>query len=384
MGDPESFLKGVYVRDMSKAYTALQSTFSQWVSEPETFTLILLFDEARPLYEISAYDGLPMLDNSFFDPNGARISLKVETDFPFTNFHALQRALRLLLFTSRTTDEPYPRLFALFTDTSSCLSNFQPHPALHLSGRMYSEFSPGLKQFAPLYAFTSLDAHARILCDGPCLSDPTLVSEPERLIKFGRAGWYSMYSGKGKNALNIRYYDLQKLAAVAGSKLLYLDGTSHLKLQEELNKAGTKLPPSLSLRLLALLAVRLAITAGPSTIEARELMSSHLGVLVSAETERPYLKIAYPSEPILATVGALHLKATGWDRPLMAICNYIDSLVVDAGFRGELLTKVICLLTMDDLLDTLQRQKSPQPSPKKKSSSHGERQSRAPPRPSSS
>ena len=384
-GDPESFLKGDYVRNICKTYSRLQSTFSQWVSEPESFTLILLFDEARPLCEISAYDGLPLLDNSFFDPNGARHTLKVETKFPFTNFRALKRALRLLLFSSRTADETYPRLFGLFTDTSSRLSDFQPHPALHRSGRMYSEFAPGIRQFPPLYAFTSIDAHARILCDGPCLSDPAAVSDPERLIKFGRAGWYSMYSGK--NVYNIRYYDIQKLAAVAGSKLLYLEGTSHLKLQEQLKDAGTKLSLGLSLRMLALLAVRLAIAAGPSTIEAGELVASHLAVLLSAETEHPFLKIGYPSEPILATVAALHLQTTGWDRPLMSLCNYIDSSVVDAGFRGELLTKIICLLTMDELLDTLQPQKSPKPSPKKRSSSQRGRQSRAssaPPEPSSS
>jgi hypothetical protein len=374
-GDPESFLRGDYVRSICKAYSDLESTFSQWVTGSESFTLILLFDEARPLCEISAYDGHPLLDNSFFDPNGARNTSKVETKYPFTNFRALKRALRLLLLSSRTADEPYPRLFGLFTDTSSRLSDFQPHPALHRSGRMYSEFAPGIKQFAPLYAFTSLDAHARILCDGPCLSDPTAVSDPERLIKFGRAGWYSMYSGR--NAHNIRYYDIQKLVAVAGSKLLYLEGTSHLQLQQQMKEAGTKLSLGLSLRLLSLLAVRLAIAAGPSTIEAGELVASHLAVLVSAETEHPFLKIGYPSEPILATAAALHLQTTGWDRPLMALCKYIDSSVVDAGFRGELLTKVICLLTMDQLLDTLQPQKSPKSSPKKDSSSQRGRQSPA-------
>ena len=373
-GDPDSFLTGDYVRGMCKSYSQLQSTFSRWVPETESFTLILLFDEARPLCEFSAYDGLPLIDNSFFDSNGAREMSKVETKIPFTNFGALKRALRLLLFSSRTADEPLPRLFGLFTDTSSRLSDFQPHPALHRSGRMYSEFAPGIKQFPPLYAFTSLDAHARMLCDGPCLSDPAAVSDPERLIKFGRAAWYSMYLGK--NVYNIRYYDIQKLAAVAGSKLLYLDGTSHLKLQDNMKEAGAKLSVGLSLRLLALLAVRLAIAAGPSTIEAGELVASHLAVLVSAETDHPFLKIGYPSEPILATVAALHLQTTGWDRPLIALCKYIDSSVVDAGFRGELLTKVICLLTMDELLDTLQPQKSPKSSPTKDSSSQRARRSR--------
>ena len=171
-----------------------------------------------------------------------------------------------------------------------------------------------------------------------------------------------MYLGNAKK--NARFYDLRKLPLFAGSKLLYLPETSHLELEQQLKTAGPRLPPDLSLRLIALLAVRLDISAGPFTTEAGELVASHLGVLLNAEVDQPFLKIKYPSEPILATVAALTLRVTGWDRPLMTLCNYIDSSVVDAGFRGELLTKVVCLLAMDDLLDTLPSQKSPIPSPK--------------------
>ena len=72
---------------------------------------------------------------------------------------------------------------------------------------------------------------------------------------------------------------------------------------------------------------------------------------------------------------------------MVALCNYIDSSVVDAGFRGELLTKIICLLTMDDLLDTLQPQrplKSSQMTGLLLQGGHQSRASNAAPRPSSS
>ena len=57
----------------------------------------------------------------------------------------------------------------------------------------------------------------------------------------------------------------------------------------------------------------------------------------------------------------------------MVLCNFIDSSIVDAGFRGELLTKVICLIAMDELLDMLQPRQSPNPSPSKGSRSLSQR-----------
>ena len=177
---------------MSTVYVALQSTFLRWVPEDIPFTLILLFDEARSLCEISSYDGKHVIDGSSYNDDGARSSKasENETSYPFTNFRALKRALRFLLYCSRTVDKPLPRLFGLFTDTTSRLADFQPHPSMDRSSRIYSEYAPGNKQFTPLYTFTSIDAHAQMLCNGPCLSDAECVAEPVRLIKFGRAGWY--------------------------------------------------------------------------------------------------------------------------------------------------------------------------------------------------
>ena len=121
----------------------------------------------------------------------------------------------------------------------------------------------------------------------------------------------------------------------------------------------------LFLKLFALLAVRLDIAAGPFTIEAGELVASHLAVLIGVNTDRSFLNIAYPSEPILAATAAEHIEVIGWGRPLMVLCKYIDSSVVDAGFRGELLTKVVCLIAMDEVIHASQPRKSPTPSPSK-------------------
>lgn len=233
------------------------------------------------------------------------------------------------------------------------MSDFQPHPVMDRSSRIHNLHSPGWKQLEPIYAFASLDAYARGLCYGPCLSDPCAVSDPERLLKFGRAGWYSLYMGRDES--DAPFFNLNTLCRMAGHKLLDLstDSDSERQLEKLMKDAGSTMPPCLSLKLLALLAVRLDIVAGASTVEAGKLVASHLAVLTAADAEQPFLKVRYPSEPILAHVSASHLQRVRWDRPLLALCNFIDSSVVDAGFRGELLTKIICLLSMDEILNAL-------------------------------
>ena len=266
-GNAENYLKGEYITGMSNAYNALQSTFLRWIPH---FTLILLFDEARSLCEISAYDGKRILDDSSYDQDGSRRSSSSmnETNYPFTNFRALKRALRLLLYCLKTTKTNLsPRLFGLFTDTASRLADFQPPPSMDRSARIYSEYAPGNKQFEPLYTFTSIDAHARMLCDGPCLSDIESLADPKRLITFGRAGWYSMYMGRDK--ANNQFYDIGKMTIVAGNKLLCMSGNSVVDLGNQVQTAGPRLTPDLSLKLFALLAVRLDIAAGPFTTGGR-------------------------------------------------------------------------------------------------------------------
>ena len=68
--------------------------------------------------------------------------------------------------------------------------------------------------------------------------------------------------------------------------------------------------------------------------------------------KRHFLRIHYPSEPLLAEVSALCTKSVGWHGPLKALNHYIIGGVVDAGFRGELLTKLTCLMAMDHLLNS--------------------------------
>ena len=51
---------------------------------------------------------------------------------------------------------------------------------------------PGKQQFPPIYLFASIDVYSR-LHNIHALSRPEDVTTISRLLKFGRAGWYSIY-----------------------------------------------------------------------------------------------------------------------------------------------------------------------------------------------
>lgn len=183
----------------------------------------------------------------------------------FRIFKAMRRALRYL---RKAT--PIPRVFGLFTDTTSRLDNFQPRSSEDLSSRITKLPVAGMKQFDPIYVFTSIDAHARTVHNNYTTSNAKQVAIVERLLKFGRAGWYSLYSGKSKSAPGERMYDKRNLRELAISKLLGgLDGGASLNRQ----LVPAHLTPKTRLCLLAVIASRLALTIGPFSAEAAEVIS---------------------------------------------------------------------------------------------------------------
>ena len=95
------------------------------------------------------------------------------------------------------------------------------------------------------------------------------------------------------------------------------------------------------------------MTIGPYTLEASELIASHLAVLTRTDDERHFLRTVYPSEPLLAEVSARLTHRYGWAHPLSALVHYIEGRIVEAGFRGELITKIICLMAMDEALSSI-------------------------------
>jgi hypothetical protein len=155
----------------------------------EKRTLIICFDEARFLCDTSALTGV-----SIIPPRHGNLpresSGQVDSDtriMLYSNIRAMHRALRYL------AQKETPQIFALFTDTTSRISNFQPRSIEgSTAGRFLKLPGAGTGLFDPIYVFTSIDAHSRQ--NNLPISDHRQVAKVERLLKFGRAGWYSIYS----------------------------------------------------------------------------------------------------------------------------------------------------------------------------------------------
>ena len=101
------------------------------------------------------------------------------------------------------------------------------------------------------------------------------------------------------------------------------------------------------LRLLAVIAPRLLLAAGPYALEAAEIVASQMAVLLKLDEDHHFLSLMYSSEPILAEASARLTAANGWSQPRRALNHFIGSGIIDAGFRGELLTKIVYLMAVD-------------------------------------
>jgi hypothetical protein len=351
-----TYIVNLFRTQIKSAMQSFKRCLSLNENDPDSLTLLFMFDEARVLCEIEAMDGAPIVDelrvptdtaadlvnrSSRSNPDDERVDPKAS----FSNFRALRRALRFASASDPTG------IFAVLTDTNSRITNFQPPSWLDNSGRVPGLPKPGEHQFPPIFTFTSIDANSRMYNDVLSTSSPEKVADPERLLKFGRVGWYSVYcdmdEGGGADTcavVGMAVIDLAKSKLLATPDLQRLD--------KPWNVNGPLNPRDL-IKLLAVLAPRLAITVGPSTVEASEVIASHLACLTRTDGNRHFLRIAYPSEPILAHVSAMLTRQFGWDSPLKALNYYVKGGIVEAGFRGELLTKIVCLIAMDKALATI-------------------------------
>jgi len=148
--------------------------------------------------------------------------------------------------------------------------------------------------------------------------------------------------------------EVDKLLRLAIAKLCAASDPSNetVKMWREAEMRGV-IPPKTKLQFLALLSPRLALTIGSSTAEATELVAGHLAVLTRTDRDRQFLRTVYASEPVLAEVSARQTTEKGWGSPLRCLNHFIQTGIVSAGFRGELLTKILCLMSMDRALASI-------------------------------
>ena len=117
--------------------------------------------------------------------------------------------------------------------------------------------------FPPISIFTSVDVHSKVL-KPMCISDIKAVADPDRLLRLGRAGWYSVLSQQNDN----------DPVAFAETKLVCSTDTF-------LSFAKSHSSESNRLALLAILAPRLVVTAGPEMANQYMIRSIRFDRLIS-------------------------------------------------------------------------------------------------------
>ena len=175
------------------------------------------------------------------------------------------------------------------------------------------------------------------------------VADPHRLLKFGRAGWYSTYlqgNTQVSRKANLRNSNL--IVNTATSKLLSIANIHRVQAIFDAHDSPSKSHQN---------------DRSPRTTSCIDYWPLHIGGLgadckpscSSYEDGRraPLLRTVYPSEPILAEASARLTDANGWANPLSALVHYVRGGIVEAGFRGELLTKIVCLMAMDKALSQI-------------------------------
>jgi hypothetical protein len=345
--DAHTYFHKHHATDVRNAMDQLRQCFAKYGHNDDSLPLLFIYDEARVLCDHDAYNGARIYEEHAIDlPPGTNEDAEGD-GMPlrsFSNFRAIRRALRYL--PGATTD--VPRVFAVFTDTTSRITNFQPTSWNDPSLRVPRLPQPGPGQFRPIFVFSSVDVYSRVLNDPNCISSPEAVADPERLLKFGRAGWYSAYVQRNISR-TAQSRDSRSMIKLATAKLL---SSSDARPRPEEDPFDA-LSQAHLIKLIATLAPRLALTIGPYTLEASELIASHLAVLTRTD-ERHFLRTVYPSEPILAEASAQLTHTNGWANPLKALVHYVRGGIVEAGFKGELITKIVCLMAMDRALSQIQ------------------------------
>jgi len=111
-----------YVRNAMKQ---LRQSFAKYQINDNSLPLLFIFDEARVLCNYDAYNGARIYEEhgtDFQESSGDNAEGDQMPFRNFSNFCAVRRALRYLSAGTRDV----PRIFAIFTETTSRITNFQP------------------------------------------------------------------------------------------------------------------------------------------------------------------------------------------------------------------------------------------------------------------
>ncbi|KAG9292749.1 hypothetical protein G9A89_002673 [Geosiphon pyriformis] len=258
----------------------------------------------------------------------ARI-LNEKIEQTWSNFEWLRYAMM-------TLPEQYHngRVFCVFLDTTSKISNFSPPNHLDPSFRVHQK---GRKLFPPFVEVAFVDLPAERLPQS--LAESSL---PQHFFKFGRPLWTALHrSGNLRSAAVI---------SIATSKLIGgMDYNSWL----DKKKNGERIS---DLECLGILGPRLCLDIVPQCELAPTLTASYMRPCFYINDARTTIMTGCISEATLAEASA-HVtsesQGVGLVRVLEPLINMMKEGLVEGGYRGEVVARLILLHAWDRACDAL-------------------------------
>ncbi|CAF0899378.1 unnamed protein product, partial [Brachionus calyciflorus] len=225
------------------------------------------------------------------------------------------------------------KIFVLFLDTFSGLTNFMPTKFNEPSMRMQK-----FKSAEPIYLLPNWD----VFVDIESIKTPKDSLIFENICSFGRPLWGSWCKAKKLNEKYKQVLDSQ-LVVIAKQKLVggNLVDATNLNINQILAIAGCRIG-----------------TVKPLLIStAQDLVSKHMAICTYANPNEGIFKIEFPSEPILADVAASimnetvkyqnQIESSVYKLIVNKLHSAISSSVIDQGEKGETITKFILLYSYD-------------------------------------
>jgi hypothetical protein len=289
----------IMTQDSEAEYrSGLNKIFADNLGASETDSIAFIFDEARALLSADLH--------------------KLTSD---DNFVSLRRA-----FTYFPCNEEYRTPVAIMTDTTAKISNLAPtklrEPSLRVS-RLPNTLFP------PFYLLANVDVWVE---NAPkTLSD---MCNYKYYCQYGRPQWGALAKQVKSGGLTIE--DLMHLAQIKikGSDSKLFDGA---KLE--------------ACEAIAILGVRICLDVVPQCQISHDLVAQNMRTLLYIAPDRESIISGYFSEPVLVQAAAQVTNSRDsnrrWSMLLEQLIFCMRNGMVDAGFSGELVARILLLLAWD-------------------------------------
>jgi hypothetical protein len=249
-----------------------------------------------------------------FDEAKALIEAKIEAS-GHNMFHLMRRAF-IIVPDNVADNQSCAPLMAVFTDTTSKVSNFLPSKPWDNSARALTK-STNLMN--PFYAIDSFDGFAEPLTTE--ISTGFFKSLTTEYTKYGRPAFHAI-SSSDEHEGDIKL----KLINVVAAKLLG-------------NKKEIKAVDAVSI-----LGVLVPLNVHPSHELASELVASRMRLCCGINIKRTLVYTMQLPEPVMAIAALKLTNQFGWSEILAGIKQQFGAVTLDIGYKGELGMQIACLI----------------------------------------